>query len=419
MFPPSLSPGAIRACCGAFESNLMSPQITRLAIVLGLLSCVGPFAIDMMLPAMPSIAASLSAEPAAAQWTISAFFLAFGISQLFWGPWSDAVGRKKPIFAGVSLFTLASIACAFAPSLEWLIAARFVQGIGAAVVMVVPRAIIRDTLTGTDATRLMALVMLVISVSPMLAPLFGSGVIAFASWNWIFGVLAIAGLASLALTAVMLPETLRPADAVPVNVANIIAGTRTLFSSKSFLGLTFIGGFGMASFFVFIAYASFVYTSQFGLTPTQFSIAFAINAIGFFASTQFAASLGERFGMANVVKWAVAGFAAATVTLLALTLAGLATLPVLVGMLLLSNACLGLVIPSTMVMALDEHGEIAGLASSIGGTLQMLAGSLMTALTAPFFDSTARPMVTTIAICGVAAFALSRFALSQAKLAAA
>jgi MFS transporter, DHA1 family, multidrug resistance protein len=397
----------------------MSPQIIRLAIVLGLLSCVGPFAIDMMLPAMPAIAASFSAEAAAAQWTISAFFLAFGLSQLFWGPWSDAVGRRKPIFFGVSLFTLASIACAFAPSLEWLIVARFVQGIGAAVVMVVPRAIIRDTLTGTDATRLMALVMLVISVSPMLAPLLGSGVIAFASWHWIFGVLAIAGLASLTLTATMLPETLKAADAVPVNLANMVAGTKTLFSSKSFLGLTFIGGFGMASFFVFIAYASFVYTSQFGLTPTQFSIAFAINAIGFFASSQFAATLGERHGMPSVVKWAVAGFAASTITLLILTLTGLTTLPVLIGMLLLSNACLGLVIPSTMVMALDEHGEIAGLASSIGGTLQMLAGTLMTGLTAPFFDSTARPMVITIAVCGALAFVLSRIVLSQEKPAAA
>jgi MFS transporter, DHA1 family, multidrug resistance protein len=393
----------------------MSPQIIRLAIVLGLLSCVGPFAIDMMLPAMPAMAASFGSTPAAAQATISSFFLAFGVSQLFWGPWSDAVGRKKPIFVGVSLFVLASIACAFAPTMQMLIIARFFQGLGAAVVMVVPRAIIRDTLTGTDATRLMALVMLVISVSPMLAPLFGSAVIAYTSWHWIFGVLTIAGLASLALTATMLPETLKPQDAVPVNVANMVAGTKTLFASKSFMGLTFIGGFGMASFFVFIASASFVYSNQFGLTPTQFSIAFAVNAIGFFGASQFAASLGEKYGMRTVVQWAAAGFALCTISLLALTLLFGASLYVIIIMLLLSNACLGLIIPSTMVMALDQHGEIAGLASSIGGTLQMLAGTLMVTLASPFFDSTALPMVTTIAACGVIAFLLSRFVLADPR----
>ena len=155
----------------------MSPQTFRLAAVLGLLSCVGPFAIDMILPAMPTLAAEFGATVGSAQITLTAFFLAFGVSQLVWGPWSDAVGRKLPLYVGLTIFAVGSLACAFAPSMNWLIAARFLQGIGAAVVMVLPRAIIRDTTTGNDATRLMATVMLVISVSPMLAPLFGSAVI--------------------------------------------------------------------------------------------------------------------------------------------------------------------------------------------------------------------------------------------------
>ncbi|NJR13528.1 MAG: multidrug effflux MFS transporter [Phyllobacteriaceae bacterium] len=397
----------------------MSPQTVRLAIVLGTLSCVGPFAIDMMLPAMPALAASFSADVGTAQMTITAFFLAFGVSQLFWGPWSDAVGRKLPLYVGLAVFIVGSIACALAPSMNTLIAARFVQGLGAAVVMVLPRAIIRDVLTGTEATRLMAMVMLVISVSPMLAPLFGSGVIALADWRWIFAVLAIAGVASITLTATMLPETLKAADKVPVNFANMLAGTKTLFSSPGFMGLTFIGGFGMASFFVFIASASFVYTQQYGLTPTQFSIAFAINAIGFFGASQLAAGFGERFGMRNVVAWASAGFAVFTIGLFLLTWAGFDSLYLLIAMLIGGNACLGLIIPSTMVMALDDHGDIAGLASSIGGTLQMLAGSAMVTLAAPFFDGTSLPMTAAIALCGVCAFTLSRLLLSRRIRAAA
>jgi MFS transporter, DHA1 family, multidrug resistance protein len=143
------------------------------ALVLGLLSAAGPFAIDMYIPALPAIAADLSAATAATQMTLMVFFVAFGVCQIVYGPVSDMVGRKPPLFFGLSVFVLGGIGCALAPNIGWLIAFRAVQGIGAASVMVIPRAIIRDMHTGTEATRLMALVMLVISVSPILAPVAG------------------------------------------------------------------------------------------------------------------------------------------------------------------------------------------------------------------------------------------------------
>jgi DHA1 family bicyclomycin/chloramphenicol resistance-like MFS transporter len=249
------------------------------------------------------------------------------------------------------------------------------------------------------------MIMLVISVSPMLAPLAGSGVMVVASWRAIFGVLAAAAVLSLLLTAFLLPETLPPERRAAIRPAALMAGFRRLLADPGFMGLTFVGGFGMASFFVFLASATFVYTGQFGLSPTGFSLAFALNAIGFFGASQIAASFGERFGMARVIRNAVAGFAAVTLVLLVLTLAGLGSLPVIIAMLFLGNACLGLVIPTTMVMALDPHPDIAGLASSLGGTLQMLAGGAMITLAGPFFDCTATPMVAAIATCGVLALA--------------
>jgi len=169
----------------------------------------------------------------------------------------------------------------------------------------------------------------------------------------------------------------------------------------------------MASFFVFIASASFVYTAQYGLTPLQFSLAFAINAIGFFGASQFAATLGRRIGLTRMLRLALSGFAFFSLTLLTLTAAGYASLPVLMGLLLCGNACLGLVIPTSQVMALDPHGEIAGLASSMGGTLQMLTGGLMVAVTGPFFDGTALPMVAVIAGCAVMALGLALLALGR------
>jgi DHA1 family bicyclomycin/chloramphenicol resistance-like MFS transporter len=326
---------------------------------------------------------------------------------LFYGPWADQVGRKTPLYLGLAIFILGSVGSAMATSIGGLIAFRAVQGLGGAVLMVIPRAIIRDMHTGTAATKLMAMVMLVISVSPMLAPLAGSGLIAVGDWRLIFWVLCLAAFASFVLNATALPETLAPEKRVRVNLANLWSGTKTLVRDPIFMGLTFIGGFGFASFMVFIASAAFVYTDQFGLTPTQFSIAFAINAIGFFAASQLAGPLGEKYGIIPVMRYAVIGFAVCALGLLAVLSMGAVSLGIIVAGLFLANACLGLIIPTTMVMALDPHGAIAGLASSLGGTFQMVTGGAMVVFAGLFFDGTAIPMVGAIAACAVLALVLA------------
>jgi len=386
---------------------MLSPFV-RSAIVLGLVSATGPLAIDMFLPALPTIAASLGGTMAGAQLTITAYFIAFGLAQMVYGPMADVVGRKPPLIAGLVLFVAGSIGCALAPDMNSLVAARVVQALGGAAAMVIPRAIIRDMHTGSQATRLMALVMLIISVSPMLAPLAGSGIIAIAGWRAIFATLAVAASASILITLTLQPETLAPQHRAPVRLSALLSGIKTLLRDPVFMGLTFVGGFGMASFFVFLASASFVYTGHYGLTPTGFSLAFAANAAGFFSASQLAASLGEKFGPTRVVTWAVSGFLAVTLALLALVWVGVDHFALLVAMLICANACLGLVIPTAMVMALDDHGDIAGLASSLGGMLQMLAGGLMTMLLSPLFDGTPLPMVAAIAMAAVLSFVAMR-----------
>jgi len=391
----------------------MHSSLFRTALVLGLLSAIGPFSIDMYLPALPQIGADLGAAETDVQMTISLYFLAFGVSQFLWGPMADAYGRKLPLVIGISIFALASVVCAFAPTVEWLIAARFLQGIGGASVGVVPRAVVRDRYTGIEATRLMALIMLVISIGPMLAPLIGSLLLQIGNWRFIFGALLIVAGMSLLVTFFALPETLPREKRVPVNLRSMASGCRRLLGSGSFMGLTMVGAFGFGSFFVFIASASFVYSETFHLTPTQFSLAFSLNALGFFAASQVAAPLGMRFGMVRVMRRAIWGFAAANVVLLALTLAGFGTLPVIMAVLFVGNACLGLVMPATFVMALEEQGDIAGLASSLGGTLQMVTGSILVSVTAPFFDGTPLPMVATITFCAVMALIVGEATLRR------
>lgn len=391
----------------------MQASLFRTALVLGLLSAIGPFSIDMYLPALPEIARDLGAAETEVQRTITLYFLAFGLSQFLWGPMADAWGRKPPLVLGILLFALGSVGCALAPSAEWLTAARFVQGVGGAAVGVVPRAVIRDRFRGVEATRLMAMVMLVISVSPMLAPLAGSLVLAFGGWRLIFAVLvAVAGM-SLLVTLFALRETLAPADRVPVSLRSMARGCRVLLTDPLFMGLTFVAAFGFGSFFVFIASASFVYAESFGLSPTGFSVAFAINALGFFGASQAAAPLGARLGLARVMRLGLAGFAGAALLLLALTLAGLGTLAVVVGLLFVANAFMGLVMPATFVLAIEEHGDIAGLASSLGGTLQMVTGAVLVTALGPFFDGTALPMVAAIALCATLALGIGLLVLRR------
>jgi DHA1 family bicyclomycin/chloramphenicol resistance-like MFS transporter len=385
----------------------------RTAVILALLSMVGPFAIDMFLPAMPQIAADFAVPETAVQNTITFYFLAFGVAQLIYGPWADMAGRKRPIYVGLTIFAIGSAAASMAGSIEALVAARFVQGLGGAAVMVVPRAIIRDMYTGPEATRLMALIMLVISVSPMLAPLAGAGVVALGGWRAVFVLLTGAALLCLTLAALVQPETLHPDKRVPVNLRALMAGARVLFRAPVFLGLTFIGAFGMASFFVFISFAPFVYVEDFGLSPTGFSLYFAVNALGFFGASQLAGPLSARFGARRVMLWGTIGFAGFTGLLLGFALAGVAGLAVITACLFFGNAFMGLVIPTSMVIALDDHGDIAGLASSLGGTLQMLVGGLMVVIAGPFFDGTARPMIAMIAICAWVALALALITLRR------
>jgi DHA1 family bicyclomycin/chloramphenicol resistance-like MFS transporter len=227
----------------------MQPGYARNALVLGLLSAMGPFAIDMYLPAMPAIAEDLDASIAATQASLMVFLGAVALCQIVYGPVSDMVGRRAPLFFGSILFIIGSIGCALAPTIEVLIGFRFLQGIGACAGMIVPRAIVRDLHTGPDAARLMALIMLVFSVAPVLAPLTGSGLILIAGWRAVFAAIAVAGLMALALVAFALKETRPPEQRVAANFGSVVKGYLGLLRDLRFLGVALIGGLGIASFF--------------------------------------------------------------------------------------------------------------------------------------------------------------------------
>ena len=385
----------------------MNAGFLRTAVVLGLTSAVGPFAIDMYLPALPTIGADLGASAMAVQMSLAVVFLSFAAGPLVVGPLSDIHGRKPVMYGGLAVFAAASIGAALAPGVEWLIFFRMLQGLGASTGMVVPRAVVRDLHTGPEATKLMSLLMLVFSVSPILAPLTGSFIIEAFGWRAVFWAVTIAAGLAFGLMRVGLEET-RPAERRSgSSFASAWAGYKILAVDRNFLGLALIGGSGIASFFVFLANSSFVIIDHYGMSPSAYSLLFSVNAVSFFGVSQMSGWMTSRFGMRRVLRMAVFGFAGIMICMWVGIVAGLESLAFMSTALFIGYGFLGLVIPTTSVLAMEDHGDIAGTASALMGTLHMLTGVAAMAVTSFFANGQPLPMVTGIAVSATLALLLT------------
>jgi len=375
----------------------MHKNLLQTALVLGLLSAIGPFAIDMYLPALPSIGSSLNASAGAVQMSLMAFFIALGLGQVVYGPASDMYGRKLPLYVGLVMFAVGSVGCALAPDIHTLVLWRAVQGLGACAGMVVPRAVVRDLHTGEEAASLTALLTLVFSVSPILAPLFGSFLIEWSGWRAVFWAVTVAAMLAMGLLFTGLEETRSTESRLSSSIGSALRGYGVLLRDGHFIGLVLIGAFGISAFFSYLANSSFVLIDHYGLTPREYSYAFGANAASFIGMSQLTGRMIKRFGMVPLVRLAVGGYAGTMLLLLVLHLAGLHSLALMLGLLFVGFGFLGLVLPTSAVLALDEHGEIAGTASALMGTLQFMVGAAVMACVGAFVDGTARPMLVGIA----------------------
>jgi DHA1 family bicyclomycin/chloramphenicol resistance-like MFS transporter len=385
----------------------MHQNFLRTALVLGLLSAVGPLGIDLYLPALPLIGQDLQASIGAVQASLMIFFIALGAGQLVYGPLSDMLGRKPPLYFGLVLFAIGSVGCAFAPNVEFLLFMRFFQGLGACACTVIPRAVVRDLYTGHEALRMMSMLILVFSVAPILAPLIGSFLIEALGWRSSFWGMLGASLLGLLLMATQLRETrplaVREAErakretSASGNWSVVWQSYRTLLTDRHFLGVVLIGAFGISAFFTYLANSSFVLINHYGLTPRQFSIAFASNAAAFIGMSQLTSRLSQRFGLKPMVRVAAHGHAAVMLTLLLLFALGVEALPVMLVLLFIGFGFLGLIVPASAILALDSHGPIAGTASALMGTLQFGTGALMIAISGQVANGAGLPMIACIA----------------------
>ncbi len=385
----------------------MQSKASSHALTLGLLSAIGLFALDMYLPALPTISADLKADSHAVQASLISFFAAMAVSQIVYGPLSDMFGRKRPLYVGLFLYAIGAIGCALSPSIEWLIAFRFLQGMGACAGVVISRAIVRDLHTGPAAAQLMSRLMLVFSVSPILAPLAGSMVTVFGDWRLIFWVMVGASLLGFAVAGFRLEETRLPAARSESSIRSALQAYRSLLADPYYIGLVLIASFGMSSYMIYVANSSFVLIEHYGLSPSFYSVVFSINAVGFIGMSQMNGWLSRRIGLRKVIRGAVLGYSAMMVSLAVVTNLGVERLDVMAAFLFGGYAFLGMIVPTAAVLALEHHGRIAGTASALMGTIQFVTSALVIGIGGLFVDGTSRPMVTIIALCSTAVFLLS------------
>ena len=375
-------------------------------LILGALSAFGPLAIDFYLPGFPAMATAFATDETQIQLTLAVYFLGLSIGQLIYGPIADRYGRRIPLLVGVGLFTLASLACALAPSLEWLIGARFVQALGGCAGMVLSRAIVSDKCDAVGAAKVFSQLMLVMGLAPILAPMLGGLLVNLYGWQSIFIVLTVfSALAALAV-ALGLPESLP--DNVPRQpLSGALRQYGRLLKDREFLGHALTGGIAMAGMFAYIAGSPFVFIKLYDVPAEHYGWLFGSNAAGFILVAQINARLLANRGPAFLLARTIWIYLAAGVVLLGVSALHTQQLWPLLIPLFVCIASLGCIIPNASACAMSGQGARAGSASAMLGCLQFSVAAGAASLVGVLHNGTAMPMAMVITLCGVLAVVLA------------
>ena len=374
-------------------------------VVLALLTAFGPLSIDMYLPAFGDIAASFQTQSNRVELSLTSFFLGLFIGQLLYGTVSDRFGRKPPLYFGLALYIVTSIACAFAPNLETLIVLRFLQAIGSCAGLVIARAMVRDLYTPQASAQVFSFLILVMGIAPILAPLMGAYVTAAFGWQAIFFIVACLGVACLAVIHVRLPETRLPDKAVRIS-SSLPIYWRVLKDS-SFLRYSLSGGIAQSGMFAYITASPLVFIEHFGLSPTHYSWLFGANAIGIIGMAQFNAWLLRRYDSRKILNKSLPVLSVVALWLLVAGWNNWGLAGVLVPLFFYIST-LGMVFPNAMAGALAEQQERAGSASAVTGSLQFLIAGIISALVNVLGHQHPLAMLFVMGGCGMTAVIIYR-----------
>ncbi|MFD2179595.1 Bcr/CflA family multidrug efflux MFS transporter [Veronia pacifica] len=381
-------------------SNPSEQMGTLLIIILGALAAITPLAIDMYLPAMPSIADDLGAMSGAVQSTLAAYTAGFALGQLVHGPLSDSLGRRRVMLSGVLMFMVGAVLCASAESIEQLTIIRAIQGFAGAAAAVVVQALVRDLFEREQFSRTMSFITLVMTLAPLVAPMLGGHLALWFGWRSIFWVLAGFAAIVIVMVYIAIPETLKPEARKPLNFSSVMRNYAKLLRNRSVLGYLLASGFSFAGMFAFLTSGSFVYISYYGLSPDAFGYMFGLNVVCLIIMTTINGRFVTRLGCRNMlmIGLGVQLFAGITVFLAQLFNAGFwgTAIPVMMFV-----GGISMVASNISASVLNEYPDIAGTAASLMGTMRFGVGTIIGFILSLISAHSPWPMVIAITTCGV------------------
>ena len=369
-------------------------------LILGALAAIGPLSIDMYLPSLPAIGRTLGADAGSVQLTVTGYFIGLAFGQLIYGPISDRFGRKPPLLFGLALFTLASIGCMFASSVEMLIVLRVLQALGGCAGMVVTRAMVRDRFSIEEMARALSALVLVMGVAPILAPTLGGQVFIAFGWPAIFLILSIFGAACFVAVGWGIGET-HARLAPPLRLNKVAMDYLRMLRHRRFMAYALAGGSAQAGMFAYITASPFVFIDYFQLAPNHYGWLFGVNAFGLIAASQFNSRLLQRFKSNVVLRRALEIYLIAGLVMLVSAISGFGGFWGVSIPLLICISSLGFTFPNAQAGAMAPFGDRAGLASAMLGTLQFTLAGFSSVIVGQVHTGNAVGMAAAIASCGL------------------
>ena len=382
---------------------------TTIILILGFLSAIAPFSIDMYLPGFPAIAKDLDTSIEMVSYSLSSFFIGVCIGQVLCGPLLDRFGRKMPLYAGLLLYIVATIGCVFTKSVEVLIVLRFLQAIGGCVGMVAPRAIIRDMFHVDESAKIFSYLILILGVSPIIAPTAGSYIITHFGWHAIFILLTIIAVLLFVAVAVWLPESKQPDPSFSLQPKPILDSFWIVLKQPQFFTYAVTGAISSAGLFAYLAGSPYVFMKLFGTTEQQYGGIFALIAAGLITSSQLNNLFLKKFSSQQIVKAALTIQTIAGLLLFGGTVAGWLNLYSTIALIFLYLSCQGFNFPNTSALSMAPFSKHAGSASALMGAVQMGFGALSSAVVGLFNPHSAMPLTGIMAACVLLAWAILFF----------
>lgn len=384
--------------------KMTTKKYIKLILILGSLTALGPFSIDMYLPGFSDIAKDLNTTVAKVSMSLSSYFVGISAGQLLYGPLLDRFGRKKPLFIGLLVYILASLGCIYVTDIDSFIFLRFVQAIGSCAATVASVAMVRDLFPVKDIPKVFSLLMLVVGLSPMLAPTVGGYVTEDFGWHTVFLILMFMGIFILAASQIGLPNTYKPDPSISLKPKPIITNFLKVLKEPQFYTYAFTGAIAFSGLFSYVAASPIIFMDIYHVDAKTYGWIFAFMSVSFIGSSQLNSILLKRFSSEQMIYGALISQSVVSIVFLILSLNNLLGLYETIGMLFLFLACLGISNPNTAGLTLAPFAKNTGSASALMGAIQLGIGAFASFAIGVFVKDSIAPMVAIMTTTTITAF---------------